>query len=406
MNLNQTFTVLFWQAKSRKLNGQCMVYARVTINGRRIEISTNRKIPEKHWNAKLQRAKGISHEVKSLNNHLDAMKAALYQHHSRLLTMGKTVTPLLLKNEYFGISEDRKTLNEAFDFLLKQYSDKVNIGKTSTATLKKYQYTFAKTQSFVQNKYRASDMMLSDIGTNFLADFYHYLFTEEKLSNNTSMKYVSRVKTLFLVANGRGWMKSNLAATFKCSYEEENPNRLEMEELQILRNKSFTITRLAEAKDCFVFMCYTGFAYADVRELSETNLFKGIDGGIWVAKNRKKTKANECVPLLPPALKILEKYREHPYCKIKNVLLPIKSNQKFNGYLKEIADLCGIRKELSTHAARHTFATTVTLENDMPLETVSKMLGHRSLKTTQRYAKVTNKKISDNMQLLKKKLFL
>ena len=248
-------------------------------------------------------------------------------------------------------------------------------------------------------------MLLSDIGTNFLADFFHYLFTEEKLSNNTAMKYVSRVKTLFLMANGRGWMKTNLASTFKCSYEEESPNRLEMAELQVLRNKNFTITRLAEARDCFVFMCYTGFAYADVKELNASNMFIGIDGGPWISKNRRNTKANECVPLLPPAQTIIEQYRDHPYCKTKNVLLPIKSNQKFNGYLKEIADLCGIRKELSTHAARHTFATTVTLENDMPLETVSKMLGHRSLKTTQRYAKVTNRKISDNMQLLKQRLF-
>ncbi len=334
------------------------------------------------------------------------MRSALYQNHSRLITLGKTVTPLLLKNEYLGISEDRKTLKEAFVFLIQQYRDKVNIGKMSTATLNKYLYTQAKTQTFIQNKYHLSDILLSDIGTNFLSDLFHYLFTEQRLSNNTAMKYVSRVKTLFLVANGRGWMKSNLAATFKCAYEEESPNRLEMTELLILRNKHFTITRLEETRDCFVFMCYTGFAYADVRELSESNQFIGIDGEMWIAKHRKKTGANECVPLLPPALAIIEKYKDHPYCISKEVLLPIKSNQKFNGYLKEIADLCGIQKELSTHAARHTFATTVTLENDMPMETVSKMLGHRSLKTTQRYAKVTNKKISDNMQILKQKLFM
>lgn len=383
-----------------------MIYARVTINGKRIEISTNRKIPEKLWNARLQKATGISQEAKSLNNHLDAMKASLYRHHSRLVTIGRTVTPLLLKNEYLGISEDRKTLKEAFVFLIQQYRDKVNIGKMSTATLNKYLYTQAKTENFIQNKYRMSDILLSDIGTNFLSDLFHYLFTEEKLSNNTAMKYVSRVKTLFLIANGRGWMKSNLAATFKCAYEEESPNRLEMTELLILRKKDFTITRLEETRDCFVFMCYTGFAYADVRELSESNQFIGIDGEIWIAKNRKKTKTSECVPLLPPALAIIEKYKNHPYCRSKEVLLPIKSNQKFNGYLKGIADLCGIHKELSTHAARHTFATTVTLENDIPMETVSKMLGHRSLKTTQRYAKVTNKKISDNMQILKQKLFM
>lgn len=131
MNMNQTFALLFWQTKSRTSNGLCMVYARLTINGRRIEISTNRKIQEKLWNAKLQKAQGVSMEAKSLNNHIEAMRSSLYQHHSRLVTIGKTVTPLLLKNEFLGISDDRKSLQEAFDFLLRLYRDKVNIGKTS-----------------------------------------------------------------------------------------------------------------------------------------------------------------------------------------------------------------------------------------------------------------------------------
>ncbi|PZP48301.1 MAG: integrase [Pseudopedobacter saltans] len=405
MNLNQTFTLLFWKAKSRSGSGLSLLYARITINGRRIEISTNRKVSETLWNAKMQKAIGSSLEAKMINSHLDAIKVALYQHHSRLVTMGRTVTPLLLKNEYLGISENRKTINEAFSFLLKQYEEKLKIAKTSGTTISKYRLTAEKVEKFVKQKFSTSDMLLVDITPTFLNDFFHYLMTVERLSNNTAMKYISRVKTLFLMVHSRGWMKENLAASFRCTYEEENPTRLEMGELRALAGKQFSVARLQEAKDCFVFMCYTGFAYSDVKGLDESCMFKGIDGGDWIEKNRQKTKVSECVPLLPPALEIVHKYRMHPYCMLHNVLLPVKSNQKFNGYLKEIADVCGIAKELSTHAARHTFATTVTLENDIPLETVSKMLGHRSLKTTQRYAKVTNKKISDNMQLLKKKLF-
>ncbi|PZP47831.1 MAG: hypothetical protein DI598_10605 [Pseudopedobacter saltans] len=405
MNLNQTFTLLFWQTKSRSANGLCLIYARITINGKRIEISTNRKISQALWNAKMQKATGNSTEAKSLNNHLEAMKTMLFQHFSRMITIGKTVTPLLLKNEFLGISEDRKTLNDAFDFLLKQYQEKLKIGNTSVTTFNKYYYTSLKIKKFVKHKYNSSDIMLSDVSPAFLGDFFHFLSTEQRLSNNTAMKYISRVKTIFIMAHGRGWTKSNLAATFRCIYEDENPTRLEMQELKALSTKEFSIQRLEEARDAFVFMCYTGFAYADVKELSNSNIFKGLDGGDWISKNRKKTNTNECVPLLPPAIEIIEKYRNHPYCVSNNLLLPIKSNQKFNGYLKEIADVCGIGKDLSTHAARHTFATTVTLENDMPLETVSRMLGHRSLKTTQRYAKITNKKISENMTLLKNKLF-
>lgn len=177
-----------------------------------------------------------------------------------------------------------------------------------------------------------------------------------------------------------------------------------MEELNALVTKEISIVRLAEARDCYVFMCYTGFAYEDAFGLGPENIFIGIDGQKWITKDRQKTDQAECVPLLPIPMEIINRYRDHPFCSAHGKLLPVRSNQRFNGYLKEIAAICGINKELTTHTARHTFATTVTLENDVPIETVSKMLGHRSIKTTQRYAKVTRKKISQNMSVLKEKL--
>ncbi len=255
MNLNQTFTLLFWQAKSRNGNGLSLIYARITINGRRIEISTNRKISENLWNAKMQKAVGGSLEAKSINNHLEAIKASLYRHYSRLITMGRTITPLLLKNEFLGISENRKTINEAFSLLLKQYEEKLKIAKTSKTTLNKYALTSVKTGKFIKQKFGTSDMLLVDISSTFLSDFFHYLLINERLSNNTAMKYISRVKTLFIMINARGWTKENMAATFRCTYEEENPTRLEMQELKTLACKQFAIPRLQEAKDCFVFMC-------------------------------------------------------------------------------------------------------------------------------------------------------
>ena len=162
---------------------------------------------------------------------------------------------------------------------------------------------------------------------------------------------------------------------------------------------------MEEVKDVFLFCCFTGYAYLDVFNLTHNNIIQGIDGEKWIVKNRVKNDNPERVPLLPIALEIVEKYKTHPYCEINDRLLPVNSNARFNGYLKEVAAICGIKKHLTTHTARHTFATTVTLEHDVPLETVSQMLGHKSIRTTQLYAKITQRKISNNMKELKNRLF-
>lgn len=176
------------------------------------------------------------------------------------------------------------------------------------------------------------------------------------------------------------------------------------EELEAIENKEFKIARLAEIRDIFVFSCYTGLAYADVWKLTPEQITIGIDGEKWIHTYRTKTKVRSNVPLLPNAIEILEKYKKHPECVYSGRLLPVRSNQKMNAYLKEVADLCGINKELTFHIARHTFATTVTLTNNVPIESVSSMLGHKSIKTTQIYAKVVEKKVGADMQTLKAKM--
>lgn len=168
-------------------------------------------------------------------------------------------------------------------------------------------------------------------------------------------------------------------------------------------NKKFVSERLELVRDIFIFSCFTGLAYIDVKQLTLDNISLGIDGDKWIFKNRQKTETASKIPLLPVAQEIINKYSEHPVCKNENRLLPILSNQKMNAYLKEIVDVCEINKDLTFHIARHTFATTVTLSNGVPLETVSKMLGHTNLKTTQHYAKILDKKISEDMMILKSK---
>ncbi len=325
-------------------------------------------------------------------------------HESRLIALGKTVTAELLKNEYLGLRPDRHSPCTAFEVHIKRITEKVKVGNKAPATLDKYSYTFDKVKAFLKHQYGVSDVFLEDIKRSFIHDFEHYLFTVEQLQNNTVMKYLRQTKTVLKMAVEMGWLATDPTGHYRLSFEDREPVRLEMNELTNLATKEISTARLAEARDCYVFMCYTGYAYEDAFGLGPENIFTGIDGQKWITKDRQKTNQAEGVPLLPVPLEIINRYKDHPYCSAHGKLLPVRSNQRFNGYLKEIAAICGINKDLTTHTARHTFATTVTLENDVPMETVGKMLGHRSIKTTQRYAKVTRKKISQNMNALKEKL--
>jgi integrase len=202
----------------------------------------------------------------------------------------------------------------------------------------------------------------------------------------------------------RGLLANDPFLGFKSKRNEVIPVALTKEELIRITNKKFDIERLSHVRDIFLFSCYTGLAYIDAYKLRNTDIVIGIDGGMWITTTRQKTNSSTRLPLLPNAIAILAKYQDHPKCVSKGTVLPVLTNQKTNSYLKEIADLCGIRRKLSFHIARHTFATTVTLTNGVPIETVSKMLGHKSLKQTQHYAKIVDLKISEDMNTLRKKL--
>lgn len=200
-----------------------------------------------------------------------------------------------------------------------------------------------------------------------------------------------------------GWLQKDPFLGFKMPKREVERTALTEKELQEMTSKTFLAERLTLVRDIFLFSCYSGLAYADVKKLRRTDIIIGVDGEKWINSKRQKTDVTARIPLLQPALVILEQYQNHPACTIEGRILPVLSNQKMNAYLKEIADLCGIAKTLTYHIARHTFATTVTLSNGVPIETVSKMLGHRNLKTTQHYAKILDIKISMDMKLLSNK---
>ena len=236
-----------------------------------------------------------------------------------------------------------------------------------------------------------------------MTEFDYYLRAIKNCNNNTTVKYVKLFKKIIRIGLGNGWIEKDPFINYKEKSKEVEREFLKDFELKAIEEKEFSIHRLQQVKDVFVFCCHTGLAYVDVEKLSKQYIVRGIDGGNWIQQNRTKTDTRSSIPILPPAEVILEKYAHDPYCVANGKLLPVSSNQKMNAYLKEIADVCGITKNLTVHLARHTFATTVTLSNDVPIESVSRMLGHRSIKTTQHYAKILDRKVSNDMQLLRKK---
>lgn len=257
---------------------------------------------------------------------------------------------------------------------------------------------------FLQEEKKFSDILLEKINISHAHDFEHWLTVKNNLNHNTAMKYIKITKQALEFGVRKRMLEKNPFKDFRCTYEEPKVVVLEQHELDHMWNHEMPQERLQQVRDIYVFSCYTGFAFSDVMDLQPDNIYLSLERERWICKNRNKTDTSENVMLLPIPELIIQKYSNHPCRKIQGRLLPQLSNQRFNGYLKEIASICNINKPLTSHTARFTFATTVTLENDVPIESVSRMLGHNSIRTTQRYAKVTKRKLTNNMQVLRDKL--
>ena len=402
MKALQTFSILFWISKNRIRNGKAPIYARVTINGKRIEISTQREASVIEWDARSQTLFGKSQDSKDINNHLATVKAKILSCHSKLEARRIFITAEALKNEYTGVIEKPRMLMQ----IVQQHNDDIKtlIGKDyCRVTWIKYNTTQKHLTGFLKWKYNLSDINIKELGFEFVTDFEFYLKAEKSIDTNTNAKYIKNLKKIIHECVAKDWLAKDPFMAYKVKAKKTEREFLTELELQAIQEKEFSIERLDQIKDIFLFSCYTGLAYIDVFNLTNNNLAIGIDGEKWIFTHRQKTETASRIPLLPPALAILEKYRNHPVAKNTKKLLPVPSNQKTNAYLKEIAACCGITKALTFHIARHTFATTVTLTNGVPIESVSKMLGHKKLQTTQHYAKILDEKVSKDMKVLRNK---
>ncbi|MCL1674309.1 site-specific integrase [Elizabethkingia meningoseptica] len=401
--MNAIVYILFY-IKRTKANkeGHSPIYVRVTIQSRRFEFSSNKFIHPDKWNTEAAKVRGNNEEARTINSHLDRIRSDIHKAEHTLFKKGTPIDIHTLRNELFPDAGTARMLVSIFQ----DHNNKIQslIGQEyAPGTLERYKTSLKHTIDFLISKHKTNDIDIRKIDHAFIMDYEFYLRNTRKCNNNTAVKYIKNFRKIINICLANGWLDRDPFVNYKSKIREVERNYLTQEEVQTIYRKTFATDRLNTVKDIFIFSCFTGLAYIDVRNLTPFHINIGIDGGKWIFTHRQKTETPSRIPLLPLVLEIIERYKDHPQCNNEGTLLPILSNQKMNAYLKEIADICGIRKELTFHIARHTFATTITLSNGVPIESVSKMLGHKNLRTTQHYAKILDQKISNDMQALKEK---
>ena len=405
MRASNSFGVHFIVKMSKLIDGKVPIFARIVVESHRVEISMKQRVKLDQWDKSKGMGRGNRQEILDLNTYLEQVKAVIISDYKELQVRKKRITAELLKSRFLGEEEKEHTLNKLVEYHNTEFTEQLKMG-----TLKNYFTTGRYLSKFIKKKYRANDFALEEIDFAFLHSFETYLrrhrptHHQRPMGNNGVMKHMERFQKLMRLAVKLQWILRSPFEQYQIRFEKVEMDFLSQEELDNIHHQVFNLNRLCLVRDLFVFACYTGLSYTDLTALTAGSIYKGVDGEPWITGKRKKTKEPYHVPLLYPALELIEKYKSDRGAKLKGTLFPVLSNQKLNSYLKEIADLCGIRKNLTFHMARHTFATTVTLLNGVPIESLSKMLGHNKLSTTQIYARVIQLKLSHDMAALRNKL--
>ena len=391
-----SFSILFSirESKARK-NGNTPIEVTITINGERCSFSTGKQIKVTSWDKNRQLVKGKDEEATSLNNYLKSVRAKLYEKEAELLDRGFIITAQLLYDAYFDKVECLK--ERSLLSVLEEHNTerKAMVGKTvAPATYWIFEYTGRLLREFILKKYNREDLYLRELNIGFIQGFHSFLLSEKKMGQNSCTKHLKFLKKLLNLAVANSYISYNPVNAYKVEREPVEVDFLDEEELRKIINFDTPLPRLERAKDMFLFECFTGLSYIDIKTLTSEHFEKDNTGRIWIKKRRVKTGVLSRIPLLPIAKLILDKYKGG------EKLLPIQDPADINKYLKDIAILCGINKRICFHTSRHTFASTVTLANNISLEVVSKMLGHTNTRMTAHYAKLIDKCIGEQMDKL------
>lgn len=395
-----SFNVLFFLKKTKLLkNGEASVCMRITVNGTRVENNIRKSIDPSLWNQAKESARGKSRKSCDLNAYIENARIKLHQIFCELEEQNQPITARLLQEIFFGQDKEPEAVRTLIG-TMQEHNDQCRalIGKDyALITVRRYESCKRYLAELIRQKYGKDDLPLAEVNGELVRAFEFYLKTEKECQQNTVIRYMKCLKKITNLALANEWIAKDPFIGIKFHEKEVIREFLTMDELLSIYHKEFPLERITVVRDVFIFAAFTGLAFIDVQQLSLEHIVKDNNGNLWIRKPRQKTK-NMCnIPLLDIPLEILRKYADYPASKKKGALLPVPCNQKMNSYLKEIADLCQIKKNLTTHTARHSYATSVCLANGVSIEDVAKMLGRSNIKMTQHYARVLDSSILKDM---------
>lgn len=404
MERKDTFGVHF---VARQLpSGKVYIYARISVSRTRSEVTIKQSIEKSYWNFDKGMAKPKNDELRQLNSYLEEVRGKLVRHYQQLRLGDDAVTADMVKRAF--LNNDKTGEPRSLLWLVTQHN--TMMGKVlEYGTMKNYYTTERYLKAFLKKQYENGDILLKKLTYEFITSFEYFIRTKplkdyDRCSNNGTMKHLERLKKIAKWGTDNGWIEKNPFEAFKLKFRHKERDYLGDAEMKAIQQREFDNPLLQQVRDLFIFSCYTGLSYIDLIGLTPENIFTGPDGPKWIKTCRVKTHTPVYVPLLTPALAILEMYEHASFPTKHKTVFPKLTNQEINRSLKVIAEICGIKKHLTFHLARHTFATTVTLMNGVPIESISKMLGHTKLSTTMIYARVTQSKVAMDMAVLQKKM--
>jgi site-specific recombinase XerD len=396
----ENVSILMYLKSRKNAKGESQIYMRVTVDGKRRELSLNRSIDPSRWDQNKQRGKGNSEAILTLNKKLVSIENNINLSSQELVNGHVKVNIESLMNKYTGVNEKTHTLVEVFEYENKRIKKLVEPG-----TYKKYVAVLNNVKKYLMHQYKVTDINIKNIDFQFVTDFDYFLRTEGKVSdNNHAIRVVKTLQQIVRTTLYKGWIDKDPFINYKEKMVRKETGYLTKAEIDTIYDKEFTIKRLDQVRDVFIVSCYTGLAYADVYLLCMNDIVTNLDGSRWININRKKTSTSCKIPVLPVVEEIFRKYKDDPLLMNSGKLLPVPSNQRMNAYLKEIGDICGIKRVLTSHLARHSFATSIALPFGLPIETLSKVMGHTSLNMTLHYGKLQETKLVSDVEKFKENI--